>query len=63
MFKIALLSTTLYLTPTVNESGLFGLKYTQKVSDAFYFKVRILNQDFSSDESNVKLRVYFDYNF
>lgn len=66
MLKIALLSTTLYLTPVVKkggEFGTFGMKYTQKITESVYFKVRYEDYSALDRKSNPKVRAYFDFDF
>lgn len=66
MIKIALLSTTLYLTPVSKaggEYGVFGFKYTQKLNECLYFKVRYEDRSFLDQDRNPKLKVYLDVDF
>lgn len=66
MLKIALLSTTLYLTPVAKkggEFGTFGVKYTQKLTESVYFKVRYEDYSALDHKSNPKVRAYFDFDF
>lgn len=66
MLKIALLSTTLYLAPiskSGGDFGVFGIKYTQKVTESVYFKVRYYDNSILDDVRNPTIKAYFDYNF
>jgi len=66
MLKIALLSTTLYLTPVVKkggELGTFGFKYTQKITEGIYFKVRYEDSNLMDKERNPKIRSYLEFDF
>jgi hypothetical protein len=65
MIKIALLSSTLYLTPIVTpkgENGTFGLKYTQKISSDLYFKIRTFATP-SKNEITTTVRLYLEKDF
>jgi hypothetical protein len=63
---MALLSTTLYLTPIAKsggEFGTFGLKYTQKLSENVYFKIRYSDYGLLEEKRDPKIKVYFDFDF
>lgn len=66
MLKIAILSTTLYLTPVAKkggELGTFGIKYTQKITESIYFKIRYEDTNVMDKERNPKIRSYLEFDF
>ena len=47
MLTATILATTLYITPVYKSGGqfgTFGMKFTQKVSDGIFFKIRVFNK-------------------
>jgi hypothetical protein len=66
MIKATILATTIWLTPTAKtggDLGTFGFKYTQKLSDNIYFKVRVEEKSNIKEDPQAKAKVYFDFNF
>lgn len=66
MIKIALLSTTLYLTPTMQNGGdfgVFGIKYTQKITEFIYLKFRCQETNRLNKDPIITARLYADFDF
>lgn len=66
MFTSTLLATTLYLTPIMNNKGpygVFGIKYTHKISDQIFFKVRTYIKPQEENDPNYYIKAYVDINF
>jgi len=66
MITTTLLTMKIFLTPVVTQSGPlgnFGLKFTEKVSENVYFKIRIYEEPLKDQLPQPKLKVYFDYDF
>jgi hypothetical protein len=63
MLKIAFLSTSLYFAPMLKDNGNFGFKYTQRITDAIYFKVRYEDVNIATQKVEPKIKAYFDFDF
>lgn len=66
MLTATLLATTLYIKPVINKGGdygIFGLKFTQKISDGIYFKVRTSVKPKDNEQPEYKIKAYFDFDF
>ncbi|MCK9429044.1 MAG: hypothetical protein M0R17_03415 [Candidatus Omnitrophica bacterium] len=66
MIKATILATTIYLTPTMHSGGdfgIFGFKYTQKITNAIYFKIRTSMQPETNKNLDTQLKVYMDFDF
>lgn len=66
MINALLLASGIYLTPTIQkggEFGVFGLKYTQKITDRIYFKVRVQAKPLENKDPTVNLRVFGEFDF
>lgn len=63
MIKIAILATTLYLTPIIKDKGYFGLKYTQRITNSIYFKIRYQDINIATEERDPKVKAYLEFDF
>lgn len=66
MIKVLLLSSSIYLTPTINNSGsntLLGLKFTQKITNSIWFKVRITETISKNEVPTQNVKAYLDFDF
>jgi len=61
-----LLASGIYLAPTIQKGGdfgVFGVKYTQKITDQIYFKVRVQTKPIENKDPIVKLRAFCEFDF
>ena len=66
MLTATILATTLYITPVYKSGGqfgTFGMKFTQKVSDGIFFKIRVFNKPIQNKDDVYTIKTYMEFDF